>query len=194
MLNQEALDTLFTQARTHNAWLNKPVTNGQLREIYELMKWAPTEYNCSPIRIAFLKSDEAKKKLMACMDEENAAKVKAAPIIAIIGTDMAFARKLQALYPHASAQSWLGGDEQKIAQAAIRNASVQGGYFILATRATGLDCGPMLRFDAEKVDATFFVGTAVKANFICGIGYGDEEVSAARLSRLTFDASCAIVL
>ncbi len=194
MLNQEALDTLFTEARTHSAWLNKPVTNGQLREIYELMKWAPTEFNCSPMRIAFIKSPEAKAKLAACMDDENAAKAKAAPIVAIIGTDMAFARKLSALYPDPSARAWLGNDEQKIAQAAIRNASVQGGYFVLATRAAGLDCGQMLRFDAEKVDAAFFVGTAVKANFIVGVGYGDDDMSSARLPRLTFDASCAIVL
>jgi 3-hydroxypropanoate dehydrogenase len=194
MVNQEALDTLFTQARTHTVWLNKPVANGKLREIYELMKWAPTEFNCSPMRIAFIKSPEAKAKLVPCLDESNAATINAAPIVAIVGVDMAFARKLPALYPDNVSQTWLQGDEQKIADAALRNASIQGGYFLLATRASGLDCGPMLRFDQEKVDKTFFVGTAVKANFICAIGYGDDEIVSSRLPRLTFDASCAIVL
>jgi 3-hydroxypropanoate dehydrogenase len=194
MLNQEALDTLFIQARTHNVWLDKPVTNGQLREIYELMKWAPTSANCSPARIAFVKSPEAKARLSACMDKGNADKVKAAPVTAIIGMDMAFPRKLPQLFPHANAQAWFSGNDKKIEETAFRNSSLQGAYFILAARAIGLDCGPMSGFDAEKVNAAFFVGTQVKANFICSIGYGDHEKLMPRLPRLTFEASCAIVL
>lgn len=194
MLNQQALDTLFTQARTHNVWLDKPVTNGQLREIYELMKWAPTAANCSPVRIAFIKSPEAKAKLAACMDSGNVDKVKAAPVTAIIGMDMAFPRKLPQLFPHANAQAWFTGNDKKIEETAFRNSSLQGAYFIMAARAIGLDCGPMSGFDAEKVNTEFFVGTQVKANFICSIGYGDHEKVKPRLPRLTFEASCAIVL
>ena len=194
MLNQEALDTLFTQARTHSVWLDKPVTNGQLREIYELMKWAPTSMNCSPVRIAFIKSPEAKARLAACMAPGNVEKVKSAPVTAIIGMDMAFPRKLPQLFPHVDAQAVFGGNDKLIEETAFRNSSLQGGYFIMAARAIGLDCGPMSGFDAEKVNAEFFVGTQVKANFVCSIGYADHEKVKPRLRRLTFEASCAIVL
>ncbi|HEX2605057.1 MAG TPA: malonic semialdehyde reductase [Oxalicibacterium sp.] len=194
MLDQHALDTLFIQARTHRAWLDKPITNGQLREIYDLMKWGPTAANCQPTRIAFIKSPEAKARLAECMDEGNKEKVLSAPITAIIGMDMAFPRKLQQLYPHGDTQAWFAKNEDKIPEIALRNSSLQGGYFIMAARAVGLDCGPMSGFDAAKVDETFFVGTQVKANFICSIGYGDHEKMKPRLRRLTFEASCAIVL
>jgi 3-hydroxypropanoate dehydrogenase len=194
MIDQHALDTLFTQARSQRAWLDKPVTNGQLREIYELMKWGPTSGNCSPIRIAFVKSPEAKAKLAACMDEGNVEKVLTAPITAIIGMDMAFPRKLPQLWPYGDAQAWYEGNDQKIAETALRNSSLQGAYFMLAARAIGLDCGPMSGFDANKINESFFVGTQVKANFVCGIGYGDHSKLKPRLPRLTFEASCAIVL
>jgi 3-hydroxypropanoate dehydrogenase len=194
MLDQHALDILFTQARTHRAWLDKPVTNGQLREIYELMKWGPTAGNASPARIAFVKSPEAKAKLAACMDQGNVGKVLSAPITAIIGMDMAFTRRLPQLYPHANAQAWYEGNEKKIEETAFRNSSLQGAYFMLAARAIGLDCGPMSGFDAGKIDEMFFAGTKVKVNFVCSIGYGDHEKLEPRLPRLTFEASCAIVL
>ncbi|MFC7298857.1 malonic semialdehyde reductase [Herminiimonas aquatilis] len=194
MLNQKALDTLFTKAHTNTVWLDKPVTNGQLREIYELMKWAPTSMNCSPTRIAFVKSPEAKEKLAACVSAGNVQKVKTAPITAIIGMDMAFPRKLPQLFPHMDGQAVFAGNDKLIEETAFRNSSLQGAYFIMAARAIGLDCGPMSGFDADKVNAAFFVGTQVKANFLCSIGYGDHEKIKPRLPRLTFEASCAIVL
>lgn len=194
MVDQQALDTLFINARTHRAWLDKPVTNGQLREIYELMKWGPTASNCSPTRIAFIKSPEAKARLAECMDEGNKQKVLSAPITAIIGMDMAFTRKLGQLYPHADMQTWFEQHADQIPEIALRNSSLQGGYFIMAARAVGLDCGPMSGFDADKINETFFVGTQVKANFVCSIGYGDHSKVKPRLRRLTFEAACAIVL
>lgn len=193
MSDQHTLDTMFTQARTQRAWLDKPVTNGQLREIYELMKWCPTAANSQPARIAFIKSKEAKERLAACVDEGNVERVLTAPITAIIGMDMAFPRKLPQLFPKPGAQTWFDDDKLR-EETAFRNSSLQGGYFILAARAIGLDCGPMSGFDAAKVNEAFFVGTQVKANFICGIGYGDKEKLAPRLPRLTFEATCAIVL
>jgi 3-hydroxypropanoate dehydrogenase len=193
MLDQHALDTIFTQARTHRAWLDKPVTNGQLREIYELMKWCPTAANCQPARIAFIKSPEAKQRLAECVDKGNVEKVLTAPITAIVGMDMAFTRKLPQLFPVANAADWYKDDKVR-EETAFRNSSLQGGYFILAARAVGLDCGPMSGFDADKVNEAFFVGTQVKANFICGLGYGDKEKLPERLPRLTFEAACAIVL
>lgn len=194
MLNQEALDTLFTQAHTNTVWLDKPVTNGQLRDIYELMKWAPTSMNCQPARIAFVKSPEAKEKLAACVSAGNVQKVLTAPITAIIGMDMAFPRKMPQLFPHMDAQSLFNADEKLTADTAFRNSSLQGAYFIMAARAIGLDCGPMSGFDAAKVNEAFFVGTKVQANFLCSIGYGDHEKIKPRLPRLTFEAACAIVL
>jgi 3-hydroxypropanoate dehydrogenase len=193
MSDQHTLDTIFTQARTQRAWLDKPVTNGQLREIYELMKWCPTSANSQPTRIAFVKSKEAKARLAACVDQGNAERVLTAPITAIIGMDMAFPRKLPQLFPKSGVQTWFDDDKLR-EETAFRNSSLQGGYFILAARAIGLDCGPMSGFDAAKVNEAFFVGTQVKANFICGIGYGDKEKLAPRLPRLTFEAACAIVL
>ena len=194
MLNQEALDTLFTKAHTNTVWLDKPVTNGQLREIYELMKWAPTSMNSQPARIAFVKSPEAKQKLAACVSAGNVQKVLTAPITAIIGMDMAFPRKMPQLFPHMDAQALFAANEKLTEETAFRNSSLQGAYFIMAARAIGLDCGPMSGFDAAKVNEAFFVGTKVQANFICSIGYGDHEKIKPRLSRLTFDAACAIVL
>ncbi|MNK11055.1 putative malonic semialdehyde reductase RutE [compost metagenome] len=194
MLNQEALDTLFTKAHTNTVWLDKPVTNGQLREIYELMKWAPTSMNSQPARIAFVKSPEAKQKLAACVSAGNVQKVLTAPITAIIGMDMAFPRKMPQLFPHMDAQALFAANEKLTEETAFRNSSLQGAYFIMAARAIGLDCGPMSGFDAAKVNEAFFVGTKVQANFICSIGYGDHEKIKPRLPRLTFDAACAIVL
>ncbi|ABR90402.1 NADH dehydrogenase/NAD(P)H nitroreductase [Janthinobacterium sp. Marseille] len=194
MLNQEALDTLFTKAHTNTVWQDKPVTNGQLREIYELMKWAPTSMNSQPARIAFIKSPEAKQKLAACVSAGNVQKVLTAPITAIIGMDMAFPRKMPQLFPHMDAQALFAANEKLTEETAFRNSSLQGAYFIMAARAIGLDCGPMSGFDAAKVNEAFFVGTKVQANFICSIGYGDHEKIKPRLPRLTFEAACAIVL
>jgi len=194
MVNQEAIETLFTHAHTNHAWLDKPVTNGQLREIYELMKWCPTAFNSAPTRIAFIKSPQAKEKLVACVSAGNVEKVKTAPITAIIGMDMAFARKMPQLYPPYNVQALMDGNPALAEETAFRNSSLQGGYFILAARAIGLDVGPMSGFDADKVNETFFVGTQVKANFLCSIGYGDHTAIKPRLPRLTFDAACAIVL
>jgi len=194
MVNQEAIETLFTHAHTNHAWLDKPVTNGQLREIYELMKWCPTAFNSAPTRIAFIKSPQAKEKLVACVSAGNVEKVKTAPITAIIGMDMAFARKMPQLYPPYNVQALMDGNPALAEETAFRNSSLQGGYFMLAARAIGLDVGPMSGFDADKVNETFFVGTQVKANFLCSIGYGDHTAIKPRLPRLTFDAACAIVL
>lgn len=194
MVNQEAIETLFTHAHTNHAWLDKPVTNGQLREIYELMKWCPTAFNSAPTRIAFIKSPQAKEKLAACVSAGNVEKVKTAPITAIIGMDMAFARKMPQLYPPYNVQALMDGNPALAEETAFRNSSLQGGYFMLAARAIGLDVGPMSGFDADKVNETFFVGTQVKANFLCSIGYGDHTAIKPRLPRLTFDAACAIVL
>jgi 3-hydroxypropanoate dehydrogenase len=192
MLNDAALHTLFLDARTHNGWRDKPVTEAQLRQIYDLMKWGPTSANCSPARMVFVTSPQAKEKLLACMNPGNVEKTRAAPVTAIIGMDMAFYEHLPKLYPHADARSWFAGNQPVIESTAMRNSSLQGGYFIMAARAVGLDCAPMSGFDADKVNEAFFKGTTVKANFVCSIGYGDTSKLHARGPRLSFEEACRI--
>ncbi|MDO8177331.1 MAG: malonic semialdehyde reductase [Undibacterium sp.] len=193
MLSQENLVTLFTGARTHNEWHNKPVTNAQLQQIYDLMKWGATSANCSPARLVFVRSEGEKTKLLTCMAPGNQDKTRTAPVTAIIGMDMAFYEKLPQLFPHADARSWFAGNQALIDATAFRNSSLQGAYLMLAARAIGLDCGPMSGFDADKVNATFFAGTEVKVNFICNLGYGVSEKLFPRSPRLTFDEACKIV-
>ena len=193
MLDQSALDLLFFQARTHNGWLDKPVTATQLEQLYNLIKWAPTSANCEPARIVFVQSHEAKEKLAQCMAPANVSKVNAAPVTAIIGMDMAFYDKLPRLFPHADAKSWFVGNQPMIDATAFRNSSLQGGYFILAARALGLDCGPMSGFNADQLNAAFFAGTTVKVNFVCSIGYGDSAKLFPRSPRLDFSETCSII-
>jgi 3-hydroxypropanoate dehydrogenase len=192
MLDDTALNTLFIEARTHNGWRDRPVSDQQLKQIYDLMKWGPTSANCSPARIVFVKSAAAKEKLLACMSSGNLEKTRSAPVTAIIGMDMEFYEKLGTLFPHTDARSWFAGDQPNIVATAMRNSSLQGGYFILAARALGLDCAPMSGFDAKKVNAAFFAGTAVQANFVCSLGYGDPEKLRPRGPRLAFEDACRI--
>lgn len=192
MLTDTALDTLFRNARTQNGWLDKPVTDEQLHQIYELMKWGPTSANCSPARIVFVKSPEAKERLLACMNEGNVEKTRTAPVTAIIGMDMEFYEKLPRLFPHTDARSWFAGNQSAIDSTSMRNSSLQGGYLIMAARALGLDCAPMSGFNADKMTAAFFAGTSVKANFVCSLGYGDPAKVRPRGPRLSFDEACKI--
>jgi 3-hydroxypropanoate dehydrogenase len=193
MLNDTALNTLFLQARTQQGWQDRPVSDTQLQQIYDLMKWGPTSANCSPARIIFVKSPAAKEKLLACMNSGNVEKTRTAPVTAIIGMDMEFYEKLPQLFPHTDARSWFAGNQSAIDATAMRNSSLQGGYFIMAARAVGLDCAPMSGFDAEKLNAAFFAGTSVKVNFVCSIGYGDSGKVHARGPRLSFEEACKIV-
>jgi 3-hydroxypropanoate dehydrogenase len=193
MLNETALNTLFTEARTHNGWLDKPVLEAQLRQIYDLMKWAPTSANCSPARIVFVQSPQAKEKLLTCMAAGNVEKTRAAPVTAIIGMDTEFYEKLPHLFPAADAKSWFTGNQPLIDSTVFRNSSLQGGYFMLAARAVGLDCGPMSGFDNEKINETFFAGTPVKVNFVCNLGYGDAAKLYPRSPRLPFEEACTVL-
>jgi 3-hydroxypropanoate dehydrogenase len=194
ILSDAALDQLFRTARTQNAWKDIPVDEAQLHALYDLMKWGPTSANCSPARIVFVKSDAAKRKLEPALSDGNRAKTMRAPVTAIIATDYAFYEKLPYLFPHADAKSWFEGNQPLIETTAFRNATLQGGYFILAARSIGLDCGPMSGFDNAKVDAAFFAGTTIKSNFLVALGHGDPDpgVLFPRSPRLAFDEACRI--
>lgn len=189
---QVSTEQLFTHARTQNGYRDVPVSDDTLRQLYELMSWGPTSANCSPARLVFVRSAEAKAKLLECVSAGNASKVREAPVTVIIGMDMAFHEQLPKLFPHTDARSWFTGDDAKTAETALRNSSLQGGYLILAARALGLDCGPMSGFDAAKIDAAFWAGTTVKTNFICALGQGDPAKLFARSPRLSFDEACRL--
>ncbi|MCW2310082.1 malonic semialdehyde reductase [Rhodobium gokarnense] len=192
-LADAALDQLFRQARTHNGWQDRAVDDTTLRALADLMKWGPTAANCLPARIVFVKSDEAKDTLIPLMSDNNKAKTRAAPVTAIVGYDLEFYEHLPKLFPHADARSWFAGNEEAINGTAFRNGSLQGAYMILAARALGLDAGPMSGFDEEGVNAAFFAGTKVRANFICNLGYGDPEALFDRLPRFEFEDFCKIL-
>ncbi|MEM6586056.1 MAG: malonic semialdehyde reductase [Pseudomonadota bacterium] len=193
-LSEDALAQLFNEARTYNDWLAKPVSDAQLHAIWDLMKMAPTSANMQPVRIVWVKSTEEKAKLAACAMEGNQAKIKAAPVTAIVGYDIDFHEELPWLFPHTDAKSWFEGDEEGRKEGAFRNSSLQGAYLILAARAIGLDCGPMSGFDADAVNAAFFADNPRhKVNFLCSIGYGDPESIFDRSPRPDFETFNTIV-
>lgn len=192
-LDDHGLDLIFRKARTHNVWLPIPVAEKTLREIWNVMKFGPTSANCSPLRIVFVQSPEAKERLVACMNESNQAKTRLAPVTAIFAMDLEFYDKLPRLFPHdQSARSWFAGKPKLIKETAFRNSSLQGAYFIIAARALGLDCGPMSGFDADKVNAEFFADGKLKVNFVCSLGHGDASRLFPRSPRLDFDEACRI--
>jgi 3-hydroxypropanoate dehydrogenase len=193
ILSEAALDQLFREARSFNAWLPKEVSDEQLHQLYELAKFGPTAANSSPLRVVFVKSKEAKAKLAPFLSEGNLAKTNAAPVTAIIGSDQAFFDKLPTLFPHADARSWFVGNQAMIDSTAFRNSSLQGAYLLLAARALGLDAGPMSGFNQAGVDEAFFAGTSIKSNFLINIGYGDASRDLfPRSPRLSFDEAVTI--
>ena len=197
-LDDAALDQIFRSARTfgfsHDTWLDRPVSNDQIEQIWALARLGPTQANTVPARVVWVVSAEAKARLVPLMDEGNRDKTLTAPITAIIGADLDFHEKLSYLYPHADARAWFeGAPEQAALMTTWRNSSLQGAYLILAARALGLDCGPMSGFDADKVTAAFFPGTRIRANFMCNIGYGNRAALRPRNPRLSFDEACRIL-
>lgn len=193
ILSDRDLDTIFRQARTYYSWADTPVTRVQMQAIYDLARMGPTSANSSPARFVWCESDEAKSRLADCVSDGNRPKVLAAPVTVIIGMDMTFYEKLPQLFPHdQTARSWFEGKPDVIRDTAFRNATLQGAYLIMAARAVGLDCGPMSGFDKAKVDAAFFAGSTVEANFICSIGHGTTEKLFPRLPRLSFEEACEI--
>ncbi|MBN8530863.1 MAG: malonic semialdehyde reductase [Alphaproteobacteria bacterium] len=193
-LDEDALDQIFNEARTHSFWLDRQVDDALLEQVYDLAKMAPTSANCQPMRVVFVKSKEAKEKLKPLLDAGNVEKTMSAPVTAIIGHDLEFYEKLSVLFPHApDARSWFAGREEVIKTTAFRNGSLQGGYFILAARTLGLDCGPMSGFNNAKVDEAFFSGTKIKSNFLVNLGYGDASKLHPRSPRPAFAEMCKIV-
>lgn len=192
-LDDSALDLLFRQARSHNAWQDKPVSEEDLRAIYEVYKWGPTSANGNHARVLFAKSDAAKEKLAGCVAEGNVAKVHAAPVVAILGYDTEFWQRLPDLFAHRDMTGPFRNNPEHTETTAFRNSSLQGAYLMLAARALGFDVGAMSGFNNKAVDEAFFAGTSVKSNFLCNIGYGDVSGLFPRLPRLAFEDACKII-
>lgn len=201
-LRDEALDMVFREARTHNVWLDTPVSDDVLRQLYDLMKFGPTSANTCPARIIFLRTPEAKERLKPALSAANVNKTLQAPVTAIVGYDLKFYEQTPKLFPNNPAMKDVFARSPEVAQTtAFRNGSLQGGYLILAARALGLDCGPMSGFDNAKVDAEFFSASAgnppefvdVKSNFLCNLGYGDPSKLFPRNPRLAFDEVCRLL-
>lgn len=192
-LNRNALEQLFLEARTHNVWLDRDVPDDLLVRLIDIMKMGPTSANCSPARIIFVKSKEAKERLKPHLSGNNAEKTMQAPVCAIIASDMEFHEKLPKLFPHTDAKNWFTGKPEKIEETAFRNSTLQGAYLILAARSLGLDCGPMSGFDAEGVEKAFLSGTTCRANFLCNLGYGDASKLFERSPRFDFNEMAQIV-
>ena len=196
MIDDKALDALFRNARTANGFTGAPVTDEQLRRLIDLMKMAPTSSNSQPARFVFLRSAQAKERLRPALSAGNLEKTLGAPVCAIIAFDTRFHEHLPRLFPHnQAAKSWFDGDQKTVARetAAFRNGTLQGGYFILAARAIGLDCGPMSGFDNAKVDAEFFPDGRFRSNFLCNLGVGDPAKVFARSPRFEFDEICKVL-
>lgn len=183
---------LFTEARTQNGYQSDPVSDETLHQLYDLLKWGPTAANGEPARFVFVRSAEAKARLIECVAPGNVSKVTQAPVTAIIGMDLEFYEHLPKLFPHTDARAWFVGKDEAIRSSAMRNSSLQGAYLIMAARALGLDCGPMSGFDGAKVDAAFWSGTKVTTNFICALGHGEPSKVMPRLPRLAFDEACRL--
>jgi len=207
-IDETALDTLFREARTHTTWQPKPVTDETLRDLYDLLKWAPTSANAAPARFAFLRSKEAKERLRPALAPLNVEKTMTAPVTVIVGYDLRFYQQLPKLFPHSPGMKQLfEGNPELVETTARRNSSLQGAYLIMAARALGLDCGPMSGFDQAKVDEEFFAAGKpcfgcdqeffpeghVKSNFLCNLGYGDGSRLHPRLPRLPFNEACSLL-
>ncbi|PWB83667.1 MAG: malonic semialdehyde reductase [Methylocystaceae bacterium] len=191
-LSESALAQLFTEARTHNGWLDREVPDELLRRAVELAEWGPTSANSLPARIVFVRSDRAKARLAPALSPGNLEKTLAAPATAIIAHDVKFYEHLPRLYPATDAKSWFTGNDALIRATAFRNGSLQGAYLVLALRALGLDAGPMSGFDNAKVDAEFFPQGTVKSNFLVNIGYGDPAKLYPRGPRFAFEEIASI--
>ena len=208
VLDDDALNEIFREARTHNGWLDKPVSDDVLRQLYDLMKWGPTSANGSPARLVFLRTPEAKERLRPALAPGNVEKTMTAPVTAIVAYDLLFFEKLPKLFPHAPGMRDLfAQNPQLVEETAKRNSSLEGAYLIIAARALGLDCGPMSGFDNAKVDEEFFGAGKecegceqeffpaghVKSNFLCNLGYGDESKLFPRGPRLAFNEACTLL-
>ncbi len=192
-LDQAALDALFFNARTFNGWQDKDVSEDMVKQIFDTMKWGPTSANCCPLRIVFVRTKEAKEKLKPLLDKGNQEKTMEAPMVALFAMDREFYKYAPKLAPHINVEKWYGGKEEANKETAALNGTLQAGYFLLAARALGLDCGPMSGINRQGIKDAFFADIECDVKFVCALGYGKPETLYPRAQRLDFDEACKIV-
>jgi 3-hydroxypropanoate dehydrogenase len=190
MLDEDALRTLFTDARTHNGFDGTPVTIDEIRRLYDLLKFGPTSANSSPARFVFISTAEGKEQLKPALSAGNVEKTMQAPVTVIVAYDPRFYDLLPRLFPHGDARSWFAGDAALAEETAFRNSTLQGAYLIMAARAIGLDAGPMSGFDRAQTDSIFFAVNGWKSNFLVNLGHGTGEGLFPRAPRLDFEDAC----
>ena len=193
MTDQKLLDVMLRAARTHNDFHDRPVPEALLREAHEIMKWGPTSANSQPARILYLRSSESREKLKPALSATNMEKTLKAPLTALVAYDTRFWEHLPRMFHNPEAINWFRDKGAHTEITAFRNGTLQGGYYLLALRAAGLDCGAMSGFDNAKVDAEFFPGGRIKSNFLCNVGHGDPAKVMAKLPRLTFEEACTLL-
>ncbi|WP_299629170.1 malonic semialdehyde reductase [uncultured Tateyamaria sp.] len=189
--DENTLRLLFGEARTHYGWQDKDVSEDTLKELFEIARMGPTSMNQQPMRVIFIRSETAKDRLEPALLEGNRAKMRQAPVTAIIAYDLNFWEELPRLFPPNPAAQDIFKNNATAAQInGFRNSTLQGAYFMLAARAVGLDVGAMSGFDNAKLDEEFFHGTSIKSNFLVNLGYADTSKIFRRLPRMTFDEVC----
>jgi 3-hydroxypropanoate dehydrogenase len=208
MNDEQFLDLIFRKARTHGAWLDKPVTDETLHQLYDTMKWGPTSANTNPARFLFIRTKEGKERLRPTLAPGNMEKTMAAPVVVVVAYDLKFYEKAPRLFPHSpSMREMFASNPQLVETTARRNSSLQGAYLLIAARALGLDCGPMSGFDNAKLDMEFFDAGRecencdqeffpeghVKSNFLINLGYGDPSKVHPRNPRLEFAEACTLL-
>jgi len=194
LLSEAALDLIIREARSHNGWLDKPVSDDVLAQLYDIVKMGSTSMNTCPARFIFVRTETGKARLKKCLAPLNIDKVLSAPVTVIIAHDMAFYEHMPKLFSHnPGAQKLFENNEKMVQSTAFRNGTLQGGYLMIAARALGLDIGPMSGFNNQACDDEFFAGTQVKSNFLCSLGYGDTSKIFQRLPRFDFDEVCQLV-
>lgn len=190
-LDDDGIDLILRDSRSHYAWTDQPVPQQLLEVIYEITAQGPTSMNCCPARFVFVTSQAGKERLAKSLKPKNAPKMMTAPVTAIIAHDLEFWRELPFLFPHEDRRPHFEGKPEHSEATAFRNATLQGAYFMIAARAVGLDVGAMSGFSNEAVDAEFFAGTSLRSNFLCNIGYADETALFGKLPRFAFDKACS---
>lgn len=194
LLTESALDLIIREARSHNGWLDKPIDDDVLTQLYNIVKMGSTSMNTCPTRFIFVRTAAGKERLKKCLAPLNVNKVLSAPVTVIIAHDMRFYQHMPKLFAHnPGAQKLFENNEKMVASTAFRNGTIQGAYLMIAARALGLDIGPMSGFNNQACDDEFFADTEIKSNFLCSLGYGDTSKIFQRLPRFDFDEVCQLI-
>ena len=189
-LDQSSIDLILTRARSHYAWKDTPVTDEQIRRMYDIVKMGSTSMNGCPARFVFVNTDEGRERVAKSLKPANVPKVMGAPLTVIVAYDLDFWKELPKLFPHDDRRPLFDGKPEYTEDTAYRNSTLQGGYLMIAARAIGLDVGAMSGFSNAVIDEEFFKGTTLKSNFLCNIGVADEQALFQRLPRFDFEEVC----